>query len=468
MIFKPKTGAMWDPSILWHDGLYYAFMMYNRDGNNGLEAQHCMLATSEDGVHWIDRGIVNEERDSKNGGMFFKCFVGQCGDRFIMDHGVARKEGQDIIRFYESTDLKNWKYLFSNSPDPRWYGVPPDQHRWDHMYILPKEEGTGYWGHPVACAKKGAPRGVGMMQSMDGREWEILPPAKVEWGDIPPKDLEWGGCERFGKGYYLIGGYGNYICRGYSMYVLKADSPTGPFRPDAKTYRLCGSSTHNVSWLAVWCRGNGELLISNYMSMNDQDRAPSMLPLRKPVVDADGHLRLGWWQGNEALKAQAVPLAVDRVIVDAASSGQATEILNHNFDLVKGVVMEGTICAHASGKAEAGFIFEEKDAQMALLLGVGGPDPKGEGRETRIGRLKDGGELDCEDIIGAGDAMVTGIEESKEHSFRLLIRQEAFELYIDDMLVQTFVYKPSSGRIGFIAQNAKVEFKELKVWEMDM
>ena len=63
MIYHPDRGAMWDPSILWHDGRYYAFMMYNRDGVNGGEARHCLLAVSEDGVHWHDEAVVIEERE---------------------------------------------------------------------------------------------------------------------------------------------------------------------------------------------------------------------------------------------------------------------------------------------------------------------------------------------------------------------------------------------------------------------
>ena len=106
----------------------------------GSQPRHCLLATSSDGVHWQTDGVVNQERESATGNKFFKCFVGRCGDRFIMDHGVARPGGQDVLRFYESTDLRQWDYLFSSSPDPRWYGLPPQPARWDHMYILPKEE----------------------------------------------------------------------------------------------------------------------------------------------------------------------------------------------------------------------------------------------------------------------------------------------------------------------------------------
>ncbi|MCX6930517.1 MAG: hypothetical protein NT154_46030 [Verrucomicrobia bacterium] len=90
MIFRPEQGAIWDPSILWHDGKYYAFMMYNKDGRDGLAAGNCLLATSTDGVHWKDQGPVIDERGRPDGATFFKCYVAKCGDKFIMDHGVAR------------------------------------------------------------------------------------------------------------------------------------------------------------------------------------------------------------------------------------------------------------------------------------------------------------------------------------------------------------------------------------------
>ena len=67
MIYRPSTGAMWDPSILFHEGRYHAVMMYNRGGSDGLAAGHCLLATSPDGVHWGDEAIVVEERERAQG-----------------------------------------------------------------------------------------------------------------------------------------------------------------------------------------------------------------------------------------------------------------------------------------------------------------------------------------------------------------------------------------------------------------
>jgi hypothetical protein len=469
MIYRPGNGAMWDPSILWHGGRYHAFMMYNRDGNNGLEAGHCLLAVSEDGVHWRDEAVVLEERERERGCKFFKCMVARCGDRFIMDHGVARPEGQDMLRFYESTDLKNWTHLFSSRPDPRWYGLPPEPHRWDHMYILPKEENNpsaGYWGHPVSVAKPGQPRGVGMMQSPDGRAWDVLPPARVEWGDRSPIDLEWGGCERLDGKFYLIGGGGYLGFKGYGMFVFVADDPRGPFRPQADAMRLCGNSEQNISWLAVWCRGSGELLISNYASMSPGDMSPWLLPLRKPVVDRSGVLRLGWWKGNEALKGRPLALSRTSTTFDG-TQGYAATYLDETFSPERGVVLEGTLRAQAlAAGAAAGLALDEGEGtSLATLMGIGAP----EGRETRIGHLQAAaGTFNALDVTGKHCATVTGLEDGREHTFRLLSRRGMFELYVDDLLMQTYVYKPGAGRLGFAVRNAKADIKSLRAWEMSL
>lgn len=473
MVFKPEKGAIWDPSVLWHDGKFYAFMMYNKDGNDGL----CLLATSPDGVHWEDQGPVIDDRARPDGATFFKCFVGRCGDKFIMDHGVFKGGTQDTMRFYQSNDLRHWQYLATTHPDERWYS----RERWDHMYILPKEEGkpeAGYWGYIVAVSK--APNQLpAMMESRNGTRWEALPPAKTEWGTTTPINyLEYGGCERIGGKYYLIGGdYRGYMGnKGYAVWTLVSDSPRGPFRPDTEAFRLCGNSQENLTWLPAWVRGKDELLISNYSSARPGDRAPWLLPLRKPIVDKDGHLRLGWWKGNEAIKGE--PLAIKARSLSLRGEGKPggydVAYLDGRFDFDQGVVLEGKIRARATASAAqgaarptAGLVIETTPGQAAAVeMGIGRP----EGRQTHIGRLTTGANKEprfaSEDVTGKGCATVTGLDDDKEHTFRLLCRRELFELYVDELLVQTYVCGPGAGRVGFLACNAAAEVTDLRAWTM--
>ena len=475
MIFRLQNGAMWDPSVIWHDGKYYAFMMYNKDGLDGLAAGHCLLATSADGVHWEDQGTVIDERGRSDGATFFKCFVAKCGDKFVMDHGVCRQQGQDLMRFYRSKDLRDWEYIIGTEPDACWY----TRDRWDHMYILPKEEGkpeAGYWGFVVAVPRQGVDLPA-MMQSPDGLKWEVLPPAKTEWGGMPQRNhLEYGGCERIGGKYYLIGGTGGYMGNCYAMFTFVSDDPRGPFRPDAETFRLCGNSGKDVTWLAAWVRGKDEILISNYASTPSESRAPWMLPLRKPVVDKDGHLRLGWWKGNEAIKGDPMELRQKsyQLNSDCISGSYDVAYLDELFNFGQGVVMEGKILARASvhddksaANPVAGFVIEKNPGQATVVqMGIG----RREGRETQIGQLStapDGTRIfSSEDVTGKGCATVTGLEDGQEHSFRMMCRMEIFELYMDDMLMQTYICQPGDGKLGFLVYNARAEISNLYVWTM--
>jgi hypothetical protein len=61
-------------------------------------------------------------------------------------------------------------------------------------------------------------------------------------------------------------------------------------------------------------------------------------------------------------------------------------------------------------------------------------------------------------------AIDASIENGKEHRFRLLARRGMFELYIDDMLMQTYVYRLGSGKVDFLAHNANVVFRDIRAW----
>ena len=473
MIYQPTTGSLWDASVFWHEDRYYVVMMYNPTGPDALGGATCgLIAQSADGVHWQDGWTVTPEPTAPHGGKFFKAFISRIGDRFLLDHGVLQPHGwQDTLRYYESTDLKSWTYLGSNMPDPRWY---EPKGRWDHMYVIPKDEADptqGYYGYPVATTKAGLPRGCGMCESTDGRSWTILPPPQFEWGDLPPKDLEIGGVERLAGKYVMIGGHADSANgNGYLMYTLFADAPAGPFRPDPEAHRLCGNLTQAtdpaghrwcVSYLAAWARGrNGEMLISNYAQARS---GIWLLPLRKPVF-ADGHLRLGWWPENDRLKGQELSLSSNTVNLDATAGRQAQR-LAIAWDQHVGLILEGTLKANSAGKASAaGFAFPGRNGQwLDLRLELGQP---GE-RCSRLGWWDPKTGFAAADVIGRGCASVAGIAADTTHTFRLLIRQGLFELYVNELLVQTyFLNEHWDGTFGFLAVDATAEFANLKAWRM--
>ena len=341
-----------------------------------------------------------------------------------------------------------------------------------------------------------------------------MPRPQVDWGTVPPPPtppdeggFEVGGCHEIGGKYYLVGGWFNYMgSTGYGVYTLISDTPTGPFRADAAAYRLCGNSTR---WVALWarfCPTEQDLLVNGYMySGYTYETGDTWLPpLKKAVVDSGGHLRLGYWNGNDALKGAPanVDLSTCRKVYPDAANGECScsvvadrldiqaqpernsilrtnipttvAIVDNTFDFDRGVVIEGTMQATCRDRrlvaSSVGFYLEEKPGEgTAILLHSCG--------RTEIGKmtLTDRVDFQSEDTIGPGCAAPAGIVPHTNHTFRLLIRKNMFELYLDDMLVQTLntTHEPGAightpQRIGFIAENGQGLFENVKAWSMNL
>lgn len=516
---------MWDPTLLYFKDQYYMLSMYLNPKSGKWDGM--WAAVSEDGVHFNDIGCVLTG-DANICKMFAFINDGHC----IINHGSfsGRPDtDNDTLRFYQSDDMRNWTHLSDNHPDPQWYHAAG---RWDHMYVIPKGdpgENQGYWGYVVATPNKDLHAAIGMMESSDGLHWNILPPPVMEWGDMPEVGmLEVGGCEKIGDRYYFIGGVGGYAGNcGYSLYTFVSDSPTGPFRPDTKAFRLCGFDrlpnrvfTQN---LAAFCRGkNGELLVSNAFDAGFPEKI-WLLPNRKAVVDSEGHLRLGYWEQNDLAKGPQLDpdlSAVTLVYMEDRSVGEngkvpelnppqyrvdskddlfmatgtmttgfhlddlhALSVLDKPFDFTKGVILEGIMTTDKNPPdkdteawpmcwrpSSVGFYLEHDGggSGTAITVEVG----HAYHRRSLVEKVtKDGQKLQREviDVTGEGCATVAGISGRVDHPFKLLIRQDMFELYLDGLLVQSFItMEKPSGRLGFLLQNAQCRFHDMKLFEMNL
>jgi hypothetical protein len=116
----------------------------------------------------------------------------------------------------------------------------------------------------------------------------------------------------------------------------------------------------------------------------------------------------------------------------------------------------------------AGFYIEGLNGGpgTAILLGVGEP----QWRQSLIGKLSLDTDFHFEplDVTGRNCATVTGLENGKTSTFRLWIRGGQIELYIDDLLMQSFFFQRAGGRIGFIGQEDEVQFSNVKLYEMNL
>lgn len=520
MLYRPEKGAMWDPT-LWYepkDNKFYMLSMHYKndaDGGTGM-----WLAESEDGVHFRGVGRVL----SCEGGLF-KMFINRTADeRYCVNFGSTHTEDNpfapnDTMRYAVSDDLVHWEVVAVNHPDGRRYC---EGGRWDHMYALYNEEDQTYYGAIVATPKAGERGCFGLQESRDGIHWTPLPPPAVEWGEIPPINcLEGGGLERIGDRYYYIGGFVGYAgSYGYNLYTFVADDVRGPYRPDTEAFRLCGFDRMNrvfIENLAAFCRVGDEVLVSNAVMAGGRDDV-WLIPLRRAQVDGDGHLRLHWWEGNEALKGEEITPAwslcsinaspdtlnegEDGIWIPAAFDGDETSLhirpktptgptvtdvtamaaLSPAPDPAEGLVLEGELTCtsapayikeerktHCWRPARVGFWVEDGDCEgRAITLDIGHPYK----RRSNVMELKwDSARCDLTviDEIGEGSACVRGISAGEKHTFRFLWRLNVLQLYVDDQFVQTFVVdRPPTGRVGVMVQNADCRVGGLKAWKMSV
>lgn len=480
LLYRAPEGTIKDNCVVWNNGTYYLFAMYRYEQKARDQDQwrSVWLATSTDGVHWKDVGPVI--KDAPFG--IYAMRVWRVGDRFVMNHGSFTGEAQDVLRLWESPDLVRWEYL---GPD---YDVRrPDGGRIDHMDVITAEEDgkTVYYGYAVG----------GVLRSEDGLKWHWLGELPLS-GDISFRVVqEPGGCQRFGDTYYLL--VGGFLPGGfeYAVATYIANHPTGPFYPDYPAFRLNGYSGRElVALWAGYCRLPDETLFTNYV-LDPGGQFWWHAPLKSTVVDDAGHLHMGYWHGNEALKgtrlsetsanphrvfpdspgittfsekevaiaAPAFPhvrwITPDKPNIVCAFAGPV-------LDFDAGCIVEGTMrVSGTDGIAfpAAGIALEQTNQEaVAILFGTWG--------QTLIGRLSyhDAPHFGPADITGFGCATVAGMPAGKACSYRLLIRKGIFEVYLDDLLVQTCSGDNLTGRIGFIVQDGKGTFDWPRIWTMSL
>lgn len=522
----PPSRKTWDNLTLYHDGAFYAaFNTIRTDAPKWAYALD--VAKSVDGVHWefIARDQVPIEGAHAGYGLL------RHAGRTWYYPTVTRPGGDIHIKVYSTCDYLNWEHHEEADirPDRQYYAQ-----RWEEVCLLADEEAGErvYYGYVSSEVRADVGEAsLGIIRSRDALHWEVLPPPVIQWGEIPPQHMEVCFCEKIGGRYYLgLGGRLYLDSYGFSIYTFVADSPRGPFAPDLPAFRVTGTSRRDVTWLGHSFHTPHGLLFALWQSTGQDPEIPSRNLSIGPLLrlDAqDGHLRLFWWEGNEAAKGTPVelgassvqwthPHAEDRVAVDSvqvtesevhlsASRDGVIAMLGHTFSRAQGFWLEarvevkerrGTIATHQHA-AMAGFLLETvgRDAEgigegyaiLADTLGVtrGGPLCYANDRIThsdlyaeagaglvnhRSGAFR--GHLDFvhDDQVGPlGHASYCGIRHGRDHHVRLIGRGDFVLLTVDDRYVQTYrMPKDFTGRIGIICIDGTCRVHDLRAWTLSL
>jgi hypothetical protein len=433
MFFQARTtGGQWDTWLYWHDGTYYLFLLAGPGGRwHGIG-----MATSLDGVHWKELGMVLRKAPGVawlGTGSTWKSPNFAKDKKVYLNFSEWRGPRQTIF-FAESSNLTEWKRLpddYEFKQDERWY---QPNGRWDCIYTVPRE-GGGLYGYWTATPKPETGGQFGFGQTLDGVRWEALPPPKVEGVG----EGEVGAVEKLGGKYVMMFGSGG------KMVTLVADRPQGPFMAAKKNFLLLGGHTYFARFFPT----PGGMLVNHHsMARNGQ---VFFAPLKRAVVDADGTLRLGWWEGNEKLKHEAVAV---RPPAAAVQSPAPIAMFDNRFETHSGLVLEGTLSLPAPRDGKSGGLYLENGdgTGTAIFVRAGGI--------SEIGPMRaDGSQWKCEERTDRE------FKVGPNARFRLLVKQSLLEFYLDDLLMHCYsMPQPATGRIGVITGGTRQRARDLHAW----
>ena len=441
MIFRSeKFAAHWDTWMYHHDGtdyLYYLITEFSPGEGIGL-------ATSADGVHYEDHGMIIEASADMvvflGTGSVWKDPLFEENSRFLINYSEWRSDEQgrpvQNILFAHSQDLVHWEKFGDGEMfkiDPEFY----EPHgRWDCINTYPKD-GGGYWGSWTATPRGGdIHHGIGMGYSDDGLHWKALPPPEVA-----PEVHEAGDFHKFGNTYYAMFG------RKGSMAVYTSSAPTGPYGEQPKNPQVL--SRPHTYFARFYSRGE-ELLVNHHVmdgQINKDPRGDRVItyaaPLKKVTVDSEGILRLVYWPGNEVLKGRAVGLVPFEATEDLCFAGAPV-------DFTTGIYLEGTIDLTGGG---------------ALYLQI---DSHGYGIV-----VNDSGCVSFRKVSPFIDEIVETHRADRQRpfpqrsSFRFLARRGIAEFYLDGELAECWRMEcPTARKIrpGVIGQGVSID----RIFEMSL
>lgn len=464
MIYKPSKGKMKDGCMIFEGDTFYLFSMYHKDGSSRFN--NVWLARSDDGVHFEDYGCVVEDFPDCIWAM--KIYRGK--DAFYMNSGsFTADQKQAVLKFWRSEDLLHWTYK------PELDVVAPNQNetnaRLDCMNVL--NYNGKYYGYATGQ--------FGYLESEDGIRW-VAYPSRINYSPFPPYNTALGGFEiadfiemdeRF---YLLCGGFGHLGMDGYGVYLYESTSPDGIFTPCLPFYRLNGTSHRWVNmWERCFTRGS-ETLCHNYMYDGyTYEKGNVYLPPIKKMKKNEQSLCLAWWDGNNVLYGDPYQKAELLTVENASSCVFANTDVGLAFSellpIADGAIIECELTLEKNKFTEYSsggiYLAEEGNSGSAILFDTNG--------KCSIHHVKDFEICAVEDVIGFGSTAPYYVESGKTYNIRILSRNGMFEIYVNDLYLQTFNNAHTSGQLsspiigfGAVSQRRRTMLSNITVYQLKL
>lgn len=483
MLYQPKSiKEMWDTWLYFHNGTHYLFTLHLTESRwDGIT-----LATSPDGVHFSDRGIILSKRPEAV--WLGTGAVWEYTDGFVMNYSLE-VDGRQRICFAISQDFLHWEPLppeFDFLPDSKFYDDTPAG-RWDCIWPVRREEG-GYYGFFTAnplCEDQLTLPSVGAATSSDGIHWEALPPPRFEWKGHPVNVGEVGAVELINGKFYMLVGMNEleFGMREYSradlgdmgMYVFVSENIMGPYQLQEDNPRILVSHAY-PDWISHYftrfypINETGELLICHH----SLERAPGnnakvwLAPLKKTILEGNT-LWMGWWEQNNVLRGTEIfygfnnsrvvwPLIprgwkIEKEIFSAKEPHHGGKLeLERTFDLDRGIFLSAEVLFDTGDSAYGGvgFYFDCGDICEYVLVRKG---------QSEIGKL-------WRDKYLVRELCSPHPLQKNSLSILLLARNSMVEWYADGHFLQSHsLHSRPTGKIGIVFECCSVEINNLSICE---
>lgn len=460
MFYKPQQiERLWDTWMYYHDGVFYLYHLVT-DCSPG---EGICLATSTDGVHWKEHGIIFEKSEAAAwlGTGSIWPHAEQPG-RFIMNFSewlgpfnYGTQEGQQVIRLAISDDLIHWRRLgeeFDFGPDARWYRKDEgERSRWDCIYSF-EEKGRryGYW---TANPREFHP-GFGFGISDDGLHWQAKEPPKIEWiGTSAMSNMEAGAVERITGEYFMMAGTWDHHEGKFGVVTFTSQKPQGPFRPAQSNFFLLASPS-KAAYFARFFPYKDEFLVNHHVMTRDDVRY--FAPLKRAVRGKDGTLRLHFWPQNEVAKGKRIE------IVRPTQNRRTIKLNEYSLELSSatspmpwqdGLWMETTL---GRGNEPIGFAISCENNQTLVMLLQ--PD-----NSVLFGLL------DTNDQWHAEDSIQRDYDFGPSPHVRLFVRDTLFELYLEDVLIYCY-HLPANptAELQWLRSHGQTSAPQFKAWQLNI
>jgi hypothetical protein len=271
--------------------------------------------------------------------------------------------------------------------------------------------------------------------------------------------MELGAVEKVGDRYYAMVGHEGTIS------VFTADRPEGPFTAQDKNFSFLRGDCYFSRFFPT----PDGLLVSHHLRARIYrnkgrfalcGQVNYIAPLKHALVDDQGTMRLGWWEGNNTLKGKKRPVS----LLPVRGEAEAPALLEDLADIRRGTIIEGKISfRETSDDATPGLWIETMEGPCAAIRILSASETMGgltdrDGssfRDEGMVRLKNWQHVDRD------------LPLKEEVPFRLLVRHSHIELYLDGYLFNVYsLPEPFSGRIGFLDGGAGIS--GLKAWTMTL